>query len=839
MRQTLLKLGAVAMVALGVVACSGDDGAQGPAGPAGPPGATGPTGPTGPGVTPPTGSATGSLTGTINSVTIDSAAGQKVTVTFTLKDADGNLVAGAQDKNFEFQLAKLIPATSTKPTNWQSYINRSDQEGGAKTFTGGAERGKPVAVAGQSGVYSYTFCTPLASVASFLYYGSGTEPAGSCDSTAVANAGVLSSAAWNAVRPTLNLAYDAAATTRLAILGRDGALVNIVQDFVPTQLPTLLTAIANQVVTDQSCGACHADRVADRGRLHFGSGGHFTRRFVVEVCSSCHNANSFNPAASTDTAWVSLDLGTMMHEYHADSANGFPQNAPFGGTSAIGTGFNNNVAVAGVINCRSCHDNQNPKILPQQPTNRADANKMAWRTQISQQACNSCHNVDYTAHFGNQPGNAQCANCHGVDASVAVNVVHATPYSTPNNPELYRDLNNASIVAKKVEYQIASVTVDSATNRPAVKFRVLVDGTPLNLKTLPSGGISIGGLNMKLAWAAPMGAPTSEANGPAIPQPVDWNNFGTTSGRQYWNNAVSLGTGFSAYDQPTTVNFSTAGVIASLTGPDAEGYFTTVAGINPATPLAFPATTTLRGVAMESYLTINSMNISGNAALKGVDGSNTLRREIVDIDSCNTCHERVGFHSNAGRMNSPQYCATCHNPEVSSSNVFEGFATFALAPGAATFYYSQQPNNFKEMLHAIHAGQARKNNPPTEKPFNFIRGNPNASGGSGPMVFQDIVFPARVQDCASCHKAGTYNAVDNPNFAWTVTNAQPALGTATTFDPLASVRQGPSTGACGSCHNSASAAAHFATQTAARGETCVLCHGPGRVNDPAAAHAAR
>jgi hypothetical protein len=51
-----------------------------------------------------------------------------------------------------------------------------------------------------------------------------------------------------------------------------------------------------------------------------------------------------------------------------------------------------------------------------------------------------------------------------------------------------------------------------------------------------------------------------------------------------------------AYDQPMTVNLSTAGVIASLTGPDADGYFTTVAGINPGAPLAFPADSRAQGV---------------------------------------------------------------------------------------------------------------------------------------------------------------------------------------------------------------------------------------------------
>ena len=189
-----------------------------------------------------------------------------------------------------------------------------------------------------------------------------------------------------------------------------------------------------------------------------------------------------------------------------------------------------------------------------------------------------------------------------------------------------------------------------------------------------------------------------------------------------------------------------------------DGTFTTVAGITVA-GLAFPAGATLRAVAIESYLTIgtapNTMNISAPTPIKGVDGENAVRRTgIVDLDSCNTCHERIGFHSNAGRMANVEYCSTCHNPELSSSNLFEGLATFPLAPGGAEFKYSQTSNNFKDMIHSIHAAPFREEQNP-EDPYNFIRGNPLASGGAGPMVFQEVPYPLQVNDCQACHKAGT------------------------------------------------------------------------------------
>jgi OmcA/MtrC family decaheme c-type cytochrome len=838
-KTTITRLASIAlaaMLATGIAGCDGDDGkdgAQGPAGPSGPAGPTGPTGPEGPPAPPPagpTGSPTGDLNGAITGVTISNSS-KIVTVQFTLNDAAGLGVTGA--RNFEFFIQKLVPATGDAPAYWQSYINRSYRSGTSPYVLAAAgERG--VATEVSPGVYSYTFCTDIEMVETFKYYSTATGPA-SCLPLIQSPGATLSGAAWTALEPTLELAYDPTATHRIAIAARDGsgataAIFNAVMDFVPNQLPAMLTATANQVVTEESCGACHAENSADRGKLLFGTkgGGHMGRRYELEVCTSCHNANTFDSAASTDAVWHTVDFKALLHNLHQSH---YPQNAPFGGVGGIGA-FDGGI---GVQNCRTCHDNKSPKIVDQQPAGRSAADQMAWMTNISQQACNTCHAVDYTNHFGNQPGNVQCGECHSPTRSLPVNVAHATPYSTPNNPELVTG-------AKTVQYQIAQVTMDPVTRQPTVRFRVLVDGAPFDLKSLVNtavdpnalqlvNGIGIGALNMKLAWSAPMPTPVNVSNGPAIAQPLDWNNFGTTAGRQFWNYlsgapaGINLGAGYAAYDQPTSFNLNNVAALNSLVGPDADGYFT----VTPA--LAFPENTTLRAVAMESYLSINGMNISGDAALKAVDGA-PMRRAIVDIDSCNTCHERVGFHSNAGRMNSPEYCATCHNSETVSSNVFAGVANFPSV--GEDKLYSSKPNNLKDMLHAIHAAGIRN------EPFNFIRANPFATGGNGPMVFDEVVYPAQIADCAACHRPDTYDLPDNLRYAWTVIDigvtkdgagnviGAGALGTAATFDPGISTRVGPAVGACGSCHDGSTAQAHFQQNSAGGVETCVLCHGPGR-----------
>ena len=58
----------------------------------------------------------------------------------------------------------------------------------------------------------------------------------------------MTSPAWAAVEPTIDVSYQPAAPTRITIVGRDGSLVNVVQDFVPSALPALPTETVAEVV---------------------------------------------------------------------------------------------------------------------------------------------------------------------------------------------------------------------------------------------------------------------------------------------------------------------------------------------------------------------------------------------------------------------------------------------------------------------------------------------------------------------------------------------------------------------------------------------------------------
>jgi OmcA/MtrC family decaheme c-type cytochrome len=279
---------------------------------------------------------------------------------------------------------------------------------------------------------------------------------------------------------------------------------------------------------------------------------------------------------------------------------------------------------------------------------------------------------------------------------------------------------------------------------------------------------------------------------------------------------------------------------------------------------AFPANSVLRTIGMESYFakTGTTTDIDGTSTISyaynlsppslavGVGANATQpRASIVDINKCLTCHERLGFHSNAGRNNNPDLCVLCHNPEMTSSNTFAGYVVkstvspfpwviaTSTTPGA--WLVGEKPMNLKDMVHGIHAGEERS------EPFNFIRGAPNSgSGGSGVYEFGEVVYPGKLADCQGCHKAGTanYDVVTNANAMWSTQKSNADLGTqGAVLDPKLYSRLGPNTAACGSCHDSDEAKAHFNLNTSfgLGSESCSVCHGPGRSEDVAVVHGER
>jgi OmcA/MtrC family decaheme c-type cytochrome len=807
---------------LTLAGCAGDDGDQGPRGEQGLPGNDGQPGAPGqdgrdglPGsqvvdVSLLSNDVVASLvpTAEITAVTIASPP----VVEFTVTDVTGRKIAGlgaikARISRFmRFNIAKLLPGEEGSSDYWVNYIR-----GGAAGDVPGTETNGTLVDNGD-GTYRYTFATDIAAVEGIPF-----EP--------------------NRTHRVSGQIGDSAFPL---------AAMNLVSaDFRPDGGEVTLR---REIAHSDSCNECHS-KLTVHGR-----------RFEIDYCVTCHNP---------DLAGGLGDMVTMTHKIHMGEylVNGYE----LGGHdySHVVWPMNSFSNPEGLRNCRKCHNEADPRT-PQ---------AVNWRMKPSRVACGSCHDdVDFATGFlhGNrmtsvrqtnglrqsvadptkkaiaQTSDALCAACH-VGTNIDPALVHRTWVSSENNPEV-------PAWAKILSYEIESFTLadGAAANQKVatVKFRVLAkqnaadDFAPVDLNDLASVGATAQNLSFRLIWATPQAAPASPFDGPAILQPQDWNNaFG--AGRTYFVGSTSTGT--SAFDQPVSVNLST--VLAGLT-PDADGWYTADLNYNlSAQAFAAVNAATMRAIGLEGGLTVQRRDLSGvpvtttaggavNVLLLGrslivgettdpaapvsaVGGvvTNVPRRVIVDIDRCNQCHEWFGFHGSQARNDNPDYCAACHNPEITNS----GRGT---ADGVT---YGEFSNNLKDMIHAIHAAQIRT------VPFDFVRGSiTGTSGGQGIHKFGGVDFFGRANECLACHKPGTYLPEHVPADAlWTTIVAAPTANVAA-FNPAANTRIAPVSAACFSCHDTDGAWNHMQANVAntrtGPAETCVTCHGAGRSADVQAVH---
>jgi predicted CXXCH cytochrome family protein len=172
--------------------------------------------------------------------------------------------------------------------------------------------------------------------------------------------------------------------------------------------------------------------------------------------------------------------------------------------------------------------------------------------------------------------------------------------------------------------------------------------------------------------------------------------------------------------------------------------------------------------------------------------------------TCNACHNDLFFHG--GGRRGYDTCKLCHSTAGSEDRP-KYTAPNAPATTAETI-------NFRRMLHRIHAGKELAN----ATTYAIVGYSSTAwPDNYGSSTFDEIGFPSwpdGVKDCAKCH--GT-------SIAW----AQPTDRTHPTAQPATKPLRGYQV-ACGSCHDSAAAAAHINLQTDNGTETCTLCHAPGR-----------
>lgn len=153
-----------------------------------------------------------------------------------------------------------------------------------------------------------------------------------------------------------------------------------------------------------------------------------------------------------------------------------------------------------------------------------------------------------------------------------------------------------------------------------------------------------------------------------------------------------------------------------------------------------------------------------------------MRRAVVSIDKCNTCHFLLSAHG--GNRNQTTQCVLCHNPNLTDSST------------------PAQGVNFATLVHKIHRGSALANG--------FMVGTTD---------FSNVGFPGDLRDCSTCHI--------NSSEQLPLVGDRLLVKDPKAFLPL----MGATTAACLSCHDTKSAASHALSNTTTLGESCDTCHG--------------
>jgi len=363
--KIMLWVASVAFIAVIAIGCTA---APGPVGPAGPVGAAGPTGKPGP-------LAPGTETGMDVTVSMSKpangthlAAGEKATVTVTLKDKFGNsltkddfatlnlYIFGPQDPSKTVTAVKLLKAETDRAKTPHHYIDLLKDAN--VQVDGNTLKFALQAVAGE-------------------------------------DAGTYTTSVWAIKKgdPPVNQAF---------------ALV----DF---QLGT--ATAEKQVVEKEKCAACHQGSSngqfyfahVDPGRSPYGNPA--IDSVPVRTCKSCHNNDGYSayagnindPAGSLDVRTpdpiVRRVHGVHMGEHLKNPFNIDPKTGNF--KDYVGGLF-----PANVKNCTSCHADDR------------------WKTVMTRATCGACHDdiwfgevaampKGFAAHKGNpQKDDAKCADCH-------------------------------------------------------------------------------------------------------------------------------------------------------------------------------------------------------------------------------------------------------------------------------------------------------------------------------------------------------------------------------------------------------------------------------------------
>ena len=209
-----------------------------------------------------------------------------------------------------------------------------------------------------------------------------------------------------------------------------------------------------------------------------------------------------------------------------------------------------------------------------------------------------------------------------------------------------------------------------------------------------------------------------------------------------------------------------------------------------------------KNAAGETVLVNPYFDFTVDANGNSVPATAAQTRRMVDIDSCNGCHDKLALHG-GGRVDT-QFCVMCHNPGTTDAN-------------------SGNVLTLSTMVHKIHAGRLLKSQLDAGK-----GGEEYTIWGFGNSMhdYAEVGFPQDLRNCAKCHTAANPLTPQGDNWKTKATRE-----------------------ACLTCHASKPGSDWLATHTILNNgqnplapatlmpnSACQGCHGPGSAVSPERVH---
>jgi OmcA/MtrC family decaheme c-type cytochrome len=504
--------------------------------------------------------------------------------------------------------------------------------------------------------------------------------------------------------------------------------------------------VTRDIVQTDTCNGCHGTTSDTWLALHGGG------RTEVEYCVTCHNPGTID-ANSGNT----VDMKVFIHKIH----RGASLPSVEGGQPYQIWGFRDSLHDYSYVNftkdiddCTTCHTGDGLDVDN-------------WSTVPTMEACESCHdNIDIDEGIGHIQlfDNVLCTNCHPQAGDRAPNFF---PIETMHVGVARAD--EGALYANGDGFLIQDVTLGPGNNDLTIDYSVSKDGMLMDL----ANDDEWNGIQGSSRLAITVGWDTGN---------YDYSNEGSGA----------------TPAQPVGVNGLTAGVET----PAGSGIYRAVADISGAS-----GTVT---VAMEGHPAgdldednvysdrIAVLNAFEHVDIEGGRADVIDRRDVIDIDKCNTCHDSSGagvsLHGN-NRTGEMQVCVVCHNPDATDINQRPD------DPADAKDGKVEEAIDMKRMLHQIHTGSELAN------------GLVIYGFGGSEHDFDHVDFIGNTKNCETCHidadaggaaEESTYSA----DSAWQTMATTLSTG-ADLSDPSDDLNVSPTAAVCSSCHDDAVAKNHM------------------------------